>query len=453
MGSELREALTSLNVSPLIPKYIDPDLVELQRRLSPLVGSIPSRQVSNTVYNFNTRSQRPGAGAVSDGGTRPQTQSSYQQNQFTMCHYLADGGVTGFAQAVTQDLIGDLLREEMDGAMASLLWTIENAMLWSNFGSTQNGMYPGMDGFDTQISQFAATAGSAPVNAIDCGGAALSFSLLNQLIDLVAKNAAMPVMNTSYELIGSTTAISAIAALITSTQQRINDTVTLPDSGINVEGYRGLPLVPSSFMSSVEQVGAITTTPSTSAGTLAAGTYGYQVGAVLDRIGELATSANVNATLGATGEVTISLPTIPTYEGAGPIVFKVFRGGTLLGYVDATVGTAADQITPIPTTSIIDTGTALVPQNGSTVPAILPTTYFNTNAGHLPRTVGKEDLFLVARTPDKVLRPFTRDMEVLNVAPTLLSPDTLPWAVISDTCLATKASKYMARLRNVGVAL
>jgi hypothetical protein len=140
------------------------------------------------------------------------------------------------------------------------------------------------------------------------------------------------------------------------------------------------------------------------------------------------------------------------------VLYAVYKGttstnGTLLGFVDATVGVAADQITPVVTTSIIDTGTALVPQNGSTVPATLPTAYFGTNTGYLPRATGLEDIYLVARTPDILLRPWVRDCEVLKVAPTLLSPDTLPWAVISDTCLATKAPKYLARLRNVDVAL
>lgn len=459
MATDIREALLALNVAPLVPKYIDPELVELQRRLAPLLQAIPSRNVKNTTYNFNTRSQRPGAGAVSDGGTRPQTQSSYQQNAFEMCHYMADGGVTGFATEVTQDLIGNLVMEEMDGAMTSLFWTLEAAILHGNHAATKNGMYPQLDGLDTQVSQFNSGA-ATPVNAIDMAGAALTLSFLNQLIDLAQRNAAMPVLNTNWMVVGSTTAVSKVGEIITQTQQRVNNTVTLPDSGLNVEGYRGLPLLSSSFVSSAGlSMSAITVTGATTGGTIPAGTSYYQVGTVIDRVGETVASAAVAVTnSGSTSANTIAFPTPPTFEGAGATLFAVYKGAssgtcTLLGFVDATVGVAADQVTPVPTTSIIDTGTALVPQNGSTVPSILPTTYFGTNTGYLPRGTGLEDIWLVARTPDILLRPWVRDCEVLKVAPTLLSPDTLPWAVISDTCLATKAPKYLARLRNVDVSL
>jgi hypothetical protein len=55
MPSELREALTATGASALIPKVIDPILLEYQRRYSPLVRAIPMQQWSADQYFFNQR--------------------------------------------------------------------------------------------------------------------------------------------------------------------------------------------------------------------------------------------------------------------------------------------------------------------------------------------------------------------------------------------------------------
>jgi hypothetical protein len=55
MPSELREALTAAGASALIPKVIDPILLEYQRRYSPLVRAVPMQQWSADQYYFNQR--------------------------------------------------------------------------------------------------------------------------------------------------------------------------------------------------------------------------------------------------------------------------------------------------------------------------------------------------------------------------------------------------------------
>jgi hypothetical protein len=128
-------------------------------------------------------------------------------------------------------------------------------------------------------------------------------------------------------------------------------------------------------------------------------------------------------------------------DGASPILYKVYRATssgaeTLIGVVDAfdTTGTAV--------TSVIDTGTNLLTNSsGNTGPAA----YVGTNAGAKPRSTGQEDFYLIPRDPAFLVRPFTRDMRILPLAPTVTAPDTLPFAVLTDTCLAVRAPKYVAR--------
>jgi hypothetical protein len=260
-------------------------------------------------------------------------------------------------------------------------------------------------------------------------------------------------------IIGSSTAFSALSALFVN-QQRFMDVEIKP--GLIVQSYRNIPLIESSFLGTHGvNFGTVTTATATTGGTLAAGTYKYQVSAVIARSGETVACSEVSqTTAGSTSTVTLSFTTPTGQDSASPIAFKVYRTSgstgteTLLGYVDAIVGTAADGITPVYATSIVDTGTALVPQNGATVPGVLPTAYNGTNTGAAPRAnVNIEDLYLVPRDPNFLVRPYVRELQPIEVAPTVLSPDTLPFALATDTCLATRAPKFMAKLSNVLVQL
>ncbi|WP_194891402.1 hypothetical protein [Catenulispora pinisilvae] len=145
-------------------------------------------------------------------------------------------------------------------------------------------------------------------------------------------------------------------------------------------------------------------------------------------------------------------------EGAQPTLYKVWRGTaaggeTLLGWVDATVGLAADGITPIMTATITDTGTALVPSNGATVPGILPITYYGTNIGIGPGGQGLENIFLISRDPQNLVRPWVRQYRPLDLYPTTASPDSMPYALITDTTLGVRAPKFVGRAFRVAVSL
>jgi hypothetical protein len=460
MTTELSEALTAAGVTALIQKQIDPLLLEYQRRYSPLVRALPSTKWGSDRYFFNTRTSRVPGGFVTDGGARPVGTSVYAQAGFDMKHLQAVGAVTGFAEEVTRALIGDLRQREIEGAVQGLLWDIETGVSWGNAGSTLNGPYPQFDGLDTQASTFAGQASASnPQNAVDAAAGSLSLGWLDTLIDLVEQNAAAPVDGQQWMFIMSSTAASRVAQLLTN-QQRFEGNVPRAQlaAGFNVPTYRDVPFIKSSFLNS--RAVAMTTiagTPTTGTGTLTAATYKYEVSAVIARMGETVVSNEVSVVLSATGEITLSFTPPAGFENGTAILYKVYRtaagGGTgtetLLGYVDANVGLAGDGVTPIVTTSIIDNGAALVPMNGATAPATPPTTYFGTNAGHLPRAAGGEDIYLISRIADNVIRPYVRDVIPVDVYPTTASPDTLPFALVSDTTLAVRAPKYLGRLRNV----
>jgi hypothetical protein len=451
--AELREALTAAGASALTPTIVDPMLLEYQRRYAPLVRATPSRKWDSTVYYFNQRTQRASGGFVTDGGARPVSNSTYVQNQFTIRNMQAVGAVTGYAQAVTRGLVQDLKQQEIEGSIQGLYWDIENAMLWGNSASTQYGAYPQFDGLDSLVSTFSGNS----QNAIDFN-AAMSLGALDKLIDMVEQQAAMAIQDSSWMLVMSPTAASKVAQLLQA-QQRFSDRVEVA-GGLNVMTYRDVPIIKTSFLSARGYgMGAVTTATATTGGTLAAATYYYQVVPVIARQGEIQASTEVSqATTGSTSTVTLSFSTPAGLDGSQPNVYKVYRSTgtgteTLLGYVDACVGVAADGVTPVLTTSIVDDGTKLTPKNGSTVPAQGPTAYVGTNAAAKPAATGQENIYLMARDPNFVVRPYVRELTPLDVYPTTAGPDQLPYAIVSDTTLAVRAPKYLGRLSRVTATL
>lgn len=456
MPTELREALTAAGASALQPKIIDPVLLEYQRRYSPLVRSIPTVPWQSDQYYFNQRTTVAAGGFVPDGGARPVANSTYVQNNFQMKHVQVVGAVTGYAQEVTRQVIGDLRETEIEGAIRGMYWDIETGICWGNSASTASGAQPQFDGLDSQVTTFS----GGYQNAIDKAGGTISLAYLDELIDMVESNAAMPVFDDTWMLVMSNTAASKIAQLQTS-QQRFNDKVEVA-SGLIVPTYRNIPIVKTSFLQARGySMGAVTTGTATTGGSLPASTtYYYKVSAVVARQGEIGMSAEVSQATGtgSTNTITLSFSTPSGLDGLQPTLYKVYRGSatgneTLLGYVDGTVGLATDGVTPILTTSIVDTGTALVPQNGATVPATLPTSYFGTNAAMLPPSTAEENIYLISRDRNNLVRPYVREAQPLDVFPTTASPDTLPFAIVSDTTLAVRAPRYVGRLARVATAV
>ncbi|MEU0940106.1 hypothetical protein [Embleya sp. NPDC005971] len=453
MSTEIREALTAAGAAAGVPKIIDPMLLEYQRRYSPYVRAIPSQRIASTQYYFNQRTNLGGGGFVTDGGARPVTNSTYVQQQFTVRNMQTIGAVTGYAQQVTAEVLGDLRRREIEGAIQGQYMDMENACMWGNSPSTVTGPYPQFDGLDTQISTYS----GSQQNAIDVN-AALSLGWLDRAADLLQGNAAMAPFGAEWMFVMSPTAMSRVAQLLQA-QQRFSDRVEVA-AGLLVPTYRNIPLVVSSYLGTNSiQMGTVTSATATTGGTLAAATYYYVVSAVIARSGETIGSVEVSqATTGSTSTVTLSFAAPTGYEGAGPILYKVYRStgtGTesLLGYVDATVVLQGDGITPTMATSIVDTGSALIPKNSSTAPTTPPTAYYGTNTGAKPLASGQENIYLQSRSRDFVLRPYVRELQPVDVFPTTASPDTLPFALVTDTCLAVRAPKYATRLGRVTVAL
>lgn len=459
--SEVREALNAVGAAALVPKIISRALLEYQRRYAPVIAAIPSFKWDTDVYNFVNRSANPNGGFVSDGGARPMSASVYNQLGFQMKHTQIVGGVTGYTQAITSGQVGDLLGKEVDGALKGMYWDMETGAMWGNAAATLNGAAPEFDGFDTMVSVYSGTN----QNAIDFAGASLTLGALDRLADMVETNAAMSVFDSHWMFVMSNTAYSRISQLLES-QQRFNDRVEIA-AGLLVPTYRDIPLMKSNFLATRGfSVGTVATSTAATGGSIPASTqYRYLVSAIVQRQGEILPCVEVTqASAAGTGTNTITLSfTQPVgLDGLSPMLYKVYRTlaagaagtETLLGVVDATVGLAADQVTPVMTTSIVDTGTSLIPMNGASQPAILPAQYYGTNPAKIaPTSANMENIYLVPLDEDNLCRPYVREAERLTVATTVSAPDVLPFAMQTDTTVALRAPRYIGGLFRVDTHL
>ena len=87
------------------------------------------------------------------------------------------------------------------------------------------------------------------------------------------------------------------------------------------------------------------------------------------------------------------------------------------------------------------------------MPASGPASYVGTNTGLFPPAVGLENIYLMSRDRNFLVRPYVREVQPLDVYPTTSSPDTLPYALVTDTTLALRAPKYTGRIARVAVAV
>jgi len=490
MSNDLQEALTAAGAAALVQKQIDPVLLEYQRRYAPLVRALPSTKWGSTVYYFNKRTTLPSGGFVTDGGARPVSTSNYAQENFQIRLLQSVGAVTGYSQAVTADLIGDLRAREIEGAARGLYWDIENALVWGAGAPTVNGPYPQFDGLDVIVSSFSSANTGGPnqgiggggidnyggaqtwaglsfnpwvdgvdQNAIDFAGNSLSLGGLDLLIDLVESNVAEPIENAEWMFLMSPNANSRLSQLLVN-QQRFVDQVEIA-AGLIVPTYRGVPIVKSSFLSPrTNKMGTVVATKGSS-GSLPAVALNYQVAPVIARFGEIQASTVATVTPDASGIVTLTFSTPTGPEGSQPTHYKVYRNYTvsgtnatvtLLGIVDANFLDSTGNIWA--TTKIVDNGSTLICMNGSNAQAQPTAAYAYFNNGLKPLTSnGEQSIYLMSRDANYITRPYVREMQPVNVYPTTASPDSLPFAFVADTTLAVRAPKYLGRLANVASAL
>lgn len=419
---DLRETLTTATASANLPKIIDRLLLEYVRRYEPLHKAFPRKTWLTDTYFFNQRNQLPKAQMTTEAPSTTQvaaSQSNYKQNGYPIKHTQTQLDISTFAAKVAT-VNGNLFDLELAGGAKSEVWLEGIVHLWGAQNATLNTLRPQWDGADNQI-------GSA--NKINGAGTAPTRNLLDSLIDSV-RGVVSQELGTDWFFCLSPKMSSFINGLFVN-QQRFIGNATIyarddfgfpnapivdnklgADAGLEVQTYRGIPLVLSSFMSNQGQMGTISHTNNTGSGSSlsTSRTYYYVVEAIT-RYGPMYASTEVSDTPAGSGNnIVLSWSTPQPLDAFGNVIdiwgYRIFRS------VDNAGGSGAETL--YAEVSAYDTSDAAVTSFTDTGliqdPTVTNTLYWATVAKNgsnatsdgvtYPRTAANsEDIVLLPRNP------------------------------------------------------
>jgi hypothetical protein len=392
------------------------------------------------------------------------SQSNYVQNSYPIMHMQSQLDISTFAAKVAI-VNGNLFDLELAGAAKAMAWHEDVLHLYGSSQATTNTLRPQWDGFDVQV-------GSA--NKINGGASALSLSMLDNAIDAV-RGVVSQELGTDWFFHVSPKMSSRINSLFTN-QQRFNEGMTtiyarddfgIPggavvdnkiavDAGLEVQTYRGIPIVLSSFVGNQGQMGAISTTNNTGTGsTLSTSTTYYYVVEAVTKTGLLYASTEVSASPAGSGNNIVLNWSTPTPTDAfgntiDIIGYRIFRG-TSTGTETLYAYSSAYNTSDAAVTSFTDTGLPQTPATNSALYAATVATSGSNAASDgvtYPRlTSTTEDILLLPRNPEYMVVPVVNEIQAQMLAP--VNARTRQFALTADLTLAMRAGLFGAKIYNV----
>lgn len=472
---DIREALTVAGgASTLTPKIIDRLLNELQRKYGPMYRAFPHKTWETDIFYFNQRTALPKsqftveAPGTSGTGSVAASNSTYVQQSFPIKHTQAQIDISTFAAKVAV-VNGNLFDLELLGAAKAMEWLEETTHMWGSASATLNTYRPQWDGNDLLI---------ASTNKVDAGTNLLTLQNMDNAIDAV-RGVYAGELGTDFFFAMSPRMQSYLNGLFVN-QQRFNMSMTkiftrtdfgdpqatvadsAIDAGVEVQTYRSIPIVISSFLSSQGSMGALTLTSNNTGsggGLLAANTYNYRMEAVT-RYGLTTASAELSASPNSNGNSIIISWSTPTptdaYGNTIDIIgYRLFRS-TTSGAESLYATIAAYDTSDAAVTSFTDTGNA---QN----PAVTNTLYWSTitksgtaasDGVTFPRVQSGsqivEDIYLIPRDPEILVIPEVNPLTTQMLAP--VNARTRQFAITADKTMALRAPAFAAKIERVRCA-
>ena len=410
MPIDIQKALDSTTGAALIPESLAPVVVEYAKKLNPLMGILRWNKAAGKTHEFARRTALPSAGPEGEGAITASSRSSYTRDSVQLKIVRTRGGVTGFESAATASF-ADALQTELNGAVESQAYSIEQQMLWGNSEDPYQ-----IDGLDALVA----------ANLIDVNGT-IQLSDLDEMIDLVRDSGAKrdPLL-----LIMSNKMLSKVSSLYVS-QFSLQLPSTDVRGGYRLSAYRDVPILESSFLRPAATMGSVSLQAG-SGGSLAAGTYYVRVSAVTQD-GETVACASNSVAVSASGKITVDW-TSSVVEGA--LLYKIYATEA-----NGDAGTETLQLV-VPGRSYDGDGTP-----GADATSAIVDEY--VSGGNLPLDSGDETVYLVDLNPDQGL-----EVEYLGSSPVIIerlarTADSEEFLLKTYFALAGKGEKHCARLLRV----
>lgn len=474
---EIRESFTLAGgASNLTPKIIDRLLNELQRKYGPLHRAIPHKTWLTDTFYFNQRNALPKsqhtteAPPTSGTGSVAASNSNYVQQKFLIKHTQSLVDISTFAAKVAF-VNGPLIDLELAGAAKSMEWLDETTHIWGSASATLNSFRPQWDGVDLLL---------ANANKIDGATGLLALQMMDNAIDAI-RGVYAGDLGTDFFYAMSPKMSSRLNGLFTN-QQRYNagmtkifsrtdfgdpegvvaDAPITIDGGAEVQTYRGIPIVLSTFLSSQGSMTTVSTTGNTGTGSsLSTSTTYYYVVEAVTRYGLTTASAEVSQQPAGSGNNVVLTWTTPTptdaYGNTIDIIgYRVFRG-TSSGTESLYAVVSAYDLSDNAVVSFTDTGLI---QNPATTNTLYWATVASSGANAVsdgvtfPRVQSGsqvvEDIYLIPRDPEILVSPEVNPIQTVMLAP--INARTRQFALTSDKTLALRAPAFAAKISRVRAA-
>jgi hypothetical protein len=269
-GRALRKALTTTlstyaagTLPVLIPVYVDPEIIDLTRRATPLVELIPRVTNYGKQVDYNQISALASAYALGEDAALTEKDDTYVRRVQAIKYLYAVGRVTGPAfQASKQYLASggyvDALSLEVKNKTIALKRLEENMILlgdsvtdWTDYNSnTQNhdNSYDGIYNIVTDANS--CTKGGSSSYKTDMAGAALGITNIRTAIRTCRTAGGEPNL-----IVCDYSTYDTIKALIQD-QLRYVSTTTIA-WGITTLSFEGIPVIASRFLSTTSGTGAM----------------------------------------------------------------------------------------------------------------------------------------------------------------------------------------------------
>lgn len=469
---DIRETLTlSAGASNLVQPVIARALFESKRAFTPLHFIFPRKTVITDKYIFNKRTQFPRAQMTTEAppltgtGSVAASSSTYNQIVYSVKNMQVQLDISDISIQVAR-ANGNLVDLELNGAAESMIYLEEMMHLYGNSGATLNTLRRQWDGVDSL---------TATSNKLDANTALFSLAMFDSMIDKVKTRTASE-LGQKYAFVVTPELLSAInRQFLTYAQWKSEMTVFARDDygipggpiinnkiagGFDVAAYRGIPIIESSFLASLGQMGTVTGAASGTGSSLSGATYLYYVEVVTDYGISLA-SAEVTVTPTAGENVTLSWSTPSITDADGNVRpnlnFRIHRtaaaGASGSESLYAIVSAFDNTDTAI--TSITDTGHVINPVTTTTAYAITVASTDGVNAVPdgvtFPRvqtgTQVVEDAWLLPRDPDILLVAVLNEMRTKMLATVNARSEQI--ALIGDETLALRGTTFLSKLSRV----
>ena len=226
---DIKKALDTTSGAALIPEKLDPILVELADKATPIRKLLRRIPWSTAVYNYNRRTSHVSAEAYSEADAFSASNATYERATASIKLLRAEGAVSKFLQAVSSDIL-NAKQAEIESATRSLAQKEEELLITGD--SSADAKQP--DGLNVQIT----------TTTVDAEAKVASLDTIDDALKAVQEKNGKP----NLIILSTRDWWNLNKALRAKYNYVIESPMIEAAPGVKLQSYLGIPVLPSAFI-------------------------------------------------------------------------------------------------------------------------------------------------------------------------------------------------------------